>query len=318
MKHTIVFLDASTVDFGDINLSLFSRHGEFTAFSLTRRDETLQRLKGATIAITNKVVLDREILSKASSLKYIAVAATGYNNIDIAAAKEFGIAVSNVAGYSTPSVAQFTILFILAMASHLIDYHTASHDGQWSASPIFTLGNWPTMEIKGKTLGILGFGAIGREVARLAQAFGMNVIALQREGISYRDSVPRMELSALASHADFISLHLPLTAENIHFISDDFFSAMKPSAFFINMARGPLVDPAALHRALTNGSIAGAAIDVMEKEPPDANDPLLSAPNLIITPHIAWATKESRERLIAEIDANIAAFTAGKPRNRIT
>lgn len=318
MKQTIVFLDASTVDFGDIDLSLFRRHGAFTTFPLTRREETRGRLQGATIAITNKVVLDRDILSGCASLKYIAVAATGYNNIDIAAAKEFGIAASNVAGYSTPSVAQFTMLFILALASRLVEYHTASHDGRWSASPIFTLGNWPTMEIAGKTLGILGMGAIGREVARLAEAFGMNVAALQREGIAYRDSVPRMKLFELASHADFISLHLPLTAENRHLISDEFFSAMKPSAFFINMARGPLVDPAALHRALTSGTIAGAAIDVMEKEPPDADDPLLASPNLLITPHIAWATKESRQRLIAEIDANIAAFIAGRPRNLIT
>ncbi len=317
MKHSIVFLDASTVDFGDIDLSLFRRHGAFTAYPLTRRDETIERLKGATIAITNKVVLDREILLNCPSLTCIAVAATGYNNIDIAAAKEFGIHVSNVAGYSTPSVAQFTMLFILALASRLIEYHTASHDGRWSASPMFTLGNWPTMEIAGKTLGIIGVGAIGREVARLAEAFGMNVIALKREGVSYHDSVPRMGLFELASRADFVSLHLPLTAENFHFISDDFFSAMKPTAFFINMARGPLVDPAALHRALVHGSIAGAAIDVMEKEPPDASDPLLSAPNLLITPHIAWATKESRDRLISEIDANIEAFIAGEPRNVI-
>ncbi len=318
MKHTIVFLDASTVNFGDIDLSLFTRHGKFTAFPLTRRDETLARLNGVTVAITNKVVLDREILSQCASLKYIAVAATGYNNIDIDAAKEFGIMASNVAGYSTPSVAQFTMLFILALASRLVEYHTASREGTWSASPIFTLGTWPTMEIAGKTLGILGYGAIGREVARLAEAFGMNVIALQREGVVYRDSVPRMGLFELASCADFISLHLPLTADNRHLISDEFFSAMKPSAFFINMARGPLVDPAALFRALVNGTIAGAAIDVMEKEPPDADDPLLAAPHLLITPHIAWATKESRERLIAEIDTNIAAFIAGTPRNLIT
>lgn len=317
MSEHIVFLDASTVDFGDIDLSIFKRHGTFTAFPRTSREETQKRIEDATVVITNKVVLGREIMAQSPSLKYIAVAATGYNNIDIAAAREFGIAVSNVAGYSTQSVAQFTMLFILALASRLIEYNSASHDGRWSASPIFTLGNWPTMEIAGKTLGILGFGAIGKEVARLGEAFGMKVIALKREGVAYRDAIERMELFDLASRADFISLHLPLTAENRHFIGDDFFSAMKKTAFFINMARGPLVDPEALCRALANGTIAGAAIDVMEEEPPRADDPLLGAPNLIITPHIAWATKESRERLIREIDANIAAFIAGSPRNLI-
>jgi glycerate dehydrogenase len=315
MTHHIVFLDASTVDYGDIDLSEFKRLGIFTAFDRTRREETLERIKGATIAITNKVVFDREILSRAPSLKYIAVAATGYNNIDMDAAGEFGITVSNVAGYSTPSVAQFTMLFILALASRLIEYNAASHDGRWSSSPIFTLGTWPTMEVCGKNLGILGFGAIGREVARLAQAFGMNVIALKRKGIDYEDSIPRMELFELARHADFVSLHLPLTSQNRHFIGDDFFSAMKPTAFFINMARGPLVDPTALFWALKEGKIAGAAIDVMEQEPPQSPDHLLSAPNLIITPHIAWATKESRQRLVDEIFENIASFIAGKPRN---
>ncbi|MCX7679037.1 MAG: D-2-hydroxyacid dehydrogenase [Spirochaetes bacterium] len=318
MKHKIVFLDASTVDFGDIDLSIFTRHGNFASFPRTSKHETIERIKDATIVITNKVILNREIFSKAGSLRYIAVAATGYNNIDIDAARQFGIAVSNVAGYSTPSVAQFTMLFILALASRLIEYNAAAHSGRWSASPIFTLGNWPTVEIAGKTLGILGYGAIGREVARIATAFGMKVIALKRDGIAYSDEVPRMELFQLASVADFISVHLPLTAENRYFISDDFFSAMKPSGFFINMARGALVNPAALYRALVNGTIAGAAIDVMEQEPPHADDPLLTAPNLIITPHIAWATKESRQRLINEIDANIESFIRGVPRNLVT
>lgn len=318
MAHTIVFLDSATVDFGDIDLTIFHRHGVFTAYPLTAAHETITRLKDATIAITNKVILNREIFAHTPKLQYIAVAATGFNNIDIDAAREFGIAVSNVAGYSTPSVAQYTMLFILALASHLIEYNTASHDGRWSASPMFTLGNWPTMEIAGKTLGILGYGTIGKEVARLAKSFGMNVIALKRKGITYTDSIPRMELFDLAATSDFISVHLPLTSENRHFLSDEFFSKMKKTAYFINMARGGLVDSRALYRALVNGTIAGAAIDVMEEEPPKHDDPLLQAPNLIITPHIAWATKESRQRLISEIDANIESFIRGTPRNLVT
>lgn len=315
MKPRIVFLDATTVDFGDVDLSLFSRYGEFIAHDMTVTGQTAVHLAGAAVAITNKVVLDREVLSRCPDLKFIAVAATGYNNIDMAAAREHGVAVANVAGYSTPSVAQFTMLFILALASKLVEYNAACHDGRWSASPIFTMGNWPTMELAGKVLGILGLGAIGSEVARLAGAFGMEVIALKRPGISYGGCIPRFDLMTLAGKADFVSVHMPLSEESRHIIDRQFLGTMKRSAFLVNMARGPLVDPAALAEALVSGRIAGAAVDVMEKEPPAAGDPLLAAPNIIITPHISWATFESRTRLLREIDLNIAAFLSGEKRN---
>ena len=315
MKTRIVFLDASTVDFGDVDLSLFSRHGEFIAHDMTGPVQTAKRLAGAAVAITNKAVLDREVLSRCPDLKFIAVAATGYNNIDMAAAREHGVAVANVAGYSTPSVAQFTMLFILALASRLVEHNAACHDGRWSASPIFTMGNWPTIELAGKVLGILGLGAIGSEVARLSGAFGMEVVALKRPGVAYGGGIPRFGLLELAGKADFVSVHMPLTEESRHIVDGKFLEAMKRSAFVVNMARGPLVDPAALAEALISGRIAGAALDVMEKEPPAAGDPLLAAPNLIITPHISWATFESRARLLREIDLNIAAFFSGEKRN---
>ncbi|HPA71141.1 MAG TPA: D-2-hydroxyacid dehydrogenase [Spirochaetota bacterium] len=315
MKQKIVFLDASTLDYGDIDLSPLKMHGELVTYGQTRPSETAARLAGAVIAISNKVVLDREVLVRCPSLRFIAVAATGYNNIDVAAARERGIGVANVAGYSTPSVAQFTMLFILALASRLTEYSAASRDGRWSASPIYTLGNWPTMELAGKVLGILGLGVIGSEVARLARAFGMEVVALRRPGVDYDGGVPRHGLLELAGMADFVSVHMPLTEESRHIVDGTFLAAMKRSAFLVNMARGPLVDPAALADALASGTIAGAAIDVMEKEPPDAGDPLLKAPNIIITPHISWATLESRRRLVAEIGRNIAAFMAGETRN---
>lgn len=315
MKTRIVFLDASTVDFGDVDLSLLSRHGEFITHDMTAPPQTAARLAGATVAVTNKVAVDREVLSRCPDLKFIAVAATGYNNIDVAAARERGVAVANVAGYSTPSVAQFTMLFMLALASRLVEYNAASHDGRWSASPIFTMGNWPTMELAGKVLGILGLGAIGSEVARLAGAFGMEVTALKRPGVTYGSGIPRCDLMTLAGKADFISVHLPLSGESRHIVDRRFLGAMKKTAFLVNMARGPLVDPEALAEALSSGRIAGAAIDVMEKEPPAPGDPLLAAPNLIITPHISWATFESRLRLLREIDLNIAAFLSGEKRN---
>ncbi len=318
MKQKIVFLDASTVDYGDLDLSLFRKHGEFIAYPSTEPGQRTERLKGATVVITNKVLMDRDSIMNCDSLKFIAVTATGYNNIDIGAARLRGISVSNVAGYSTPSVAQFTLLFILALASRLIDYNAAAHDGRWSASPTFTMTDWPTMDIAGKVLGILGLGDIGGEVARLARAFGMEIVALGRPGVSYSGDIPRLGLFELAGKSDFVSIHMPLTPETRHIISTPFFHAMKRTASLINMARGPLVDPAALKNALDTGLIAGAALDVMEQEPPDSADPLLGTPNLIITPHIAWGTRESRYRLIMEIDKNIEAYLSGEPRNLVS
>ena len=313
----IIFLDAGTLDYGDMDFTTLSGIGEFTAYHSTSPGDTVHRSGDADIIITNKVVLDDYTMAQCPNLRLIAVSATGVNNIDLKAAAERNIAVANVPGYSTSSVDQFTMMFILALAGNLIDYNNAARDGRWSASPFYTLGTWPTSEVADKTLGILGMGAIGSEVARLADAFRMHILALGRDGVVYDTGYERLPLRELPHRCDFISIHMPLTEENRHCIDRDFFSAMKQSAFLINMARGPIVDPDALVWALREGEIRGAALDVMEKEPPDRGDPLLSAPNLILAPHIAWAPKESRLRLLGEIVENIRAFLRGERRNTV-
>jgi glycerate dehydrogenase len=317
MREKIVFLDASTVDYGDIDFSPIEELGEFNEYKFTEPGSVMQRVKDASIVISNKVVLTNSTLEVCNVLKLIAVAATGYNIVDVGFASQRGIAVANVPGYSTFSVAQLTLTFILALASNLVRYNSASRDGAWSGSDVFTLGSWPTFDLSNKVLGILGMGAIGRKVATLAKAFDMQIIALRREGVYYNDDFDRYNLYELAGLSDFVTIHLPLTPESEYLIDERFFRAMKREAFFLNMARGSIVRQGALEWALNSGEIAGAAIDVMEKEPPEMNNPLFTIPNLIITPHIAWASVESRQRLIKEIAENIRAFLSGETRNLV-
>ena len=315
MSKTIVFLDASTVDFGDIDFTPIASLGQFITYPITKPDETIPRSKDADIIITNKVVFYSNEIAQLNNCKLIAVAATGYNTIDIKAAKNKNIAVANVPGYSREAVAQLTLCFILALANNLIKYNIATHDGSWSRSPIFTMGNWPTMCINDKVLGIMGYGDIGKRVGQLAKAFGMKVIALKREA-SYTDStVERYPLKEFCNMADFITIHMPLNESTHHMVNKDFLAMMKPTAYIINMARGPIVDTKALAWALHNNIIAGAALDVLEQEPPDIHEPILSAPNCIITPHIGWASRETRQSLINEIAENIKAFLQGSKRN---
>ncbi len=315
MSTKIVFLDASTVDFGDIDLTPLSSLGTFITYPVTKPEETIPRSRDADIIITNKVVLYADEIAQLDKCALIAVAATGYNTVDIHAAKYKKIAVANVPGYSRDAVAQLTLCFILALATNLIQYNTATHDGSWSRSPIFTMGTWPTMCINNKVLGIMGFGDIGKRVSTLAHACGMKVIALQRES-SYTDStVERYPLQEFCKRADFISIHMPLNESTYHMVNKDFLLMMKPTAYLINMARGPIVDTGALAWALHNNVIAGAALDVLEHEPPDIHEPILSAPNCIITPHIGWASRETRQALINEIAENIKAFLQGEKRN---
>jgi glycerate dehydrogenase len=315
MSKTIVFLDASTVDFGDIDFTPITSLGQFITYPITKPDETIPRSKDADIIITNKVVFYSNEIAQLDNCKLIAVAATGYNTIDIKAAKNKNIAVANVPGYSREAVAQLTLCFILALANNLIKYNIATHDGSWSRSPIFTMGNWPTMCINDKVLGIMGYGDIGKRVGQLVKAFGMKVIALKREA-SYTDStVERYPLKEFCNMADFITIHMPLNESTHHMVNKDFLAMMKPTAYIINMARGPIVDTKALAWALHNNIIAGAALDVLEQEPPDIHEPILSAPNCIITPHIGWASRETRQSLINEIAENIKAFLHGTKRN---
>ena len=317
MREKIVFLDASTLDYGDIDFSAIENFGEFIAHAFTKPEAVLQRIEDASIVITNKVALTDRILDACRKLRLIAVAATGYDIIDIDRASQRKIAVANVPGYSTFSVAQLTVTFILALATKLIRYNSASRDGSWSSSDVFTLGSWPTFDLSNRVLGILGMGAIGRKVATLAGAFDMRIVALKREGAFYNDDFERLSLYELAGLSDFVSIHLPLTPESEYLIDREFFRAMKRESFLINMSRGPIVRQEALAWALRSGEIAGAAVDVLEVEPPERDNPLFRIPNLIITPHIAWASIESRQRLVREIAENIGAFLSGESRNLV-
>jgi glycerate dehydrogenase len=318
MNTKTVFLDTATVDYGDLDFASLEKTGPLVKYDVTLPEQMQARLRGAAVAVTNKCVFDEGLMRACPALRLIAVTATGYNNIDIDAASRLGIAVANVPGYSTSSVAQFTLACILALATRLVDYDAAARDGRWTRSLIYTLGTWPTFELEGKVLGVMGMGAIGSEVARLAGAFGMRIIALGREGVKYDGGWERVGLNDLAERSDFICIHLPLSPMSRGIIGAEFLSRMKRTAFVVNMARGPIVDQAALNQALRSGRIAGAALDVLEEEPPPEDEPLLSAPNCIITPHIAWASVESRRRLVEEVATNIAAFLRGEARNRVT
>ncbi|HSV96142.1 MAG TPA: D-2-hydroxyacid dehydrogenase [Spirochaetota bacterium] len=318
MSTEIVFLDAATVDYGDLDFAPLEKLGSLAKYDITRPEDMQARLRGAAVAVTNKCIFDEGLMRNCPDLRLVAVTATGYNNIDIEAAARQGVAVANVPGYSTSSVAQFTMACMLALATRLVEYSAAARDGRWSRSTIYTLGTWPTFELEGKILGIMGMGSIGSEVARLAGAFGMRIIALGRDGVGYTGGWERVGLPEIAERSDVICIHLPLSPMSRGIINADFLSRMKRTAFLINMARGPIVDQAALDLALRSGRIAGAALDVLEQEPPPGNEPLLSAPNCIITPHIAWASVESRRRLIDEVAANIGAFLRGEARNRVT
>jgi glycerate dehydrogenase len=317
MSEQIVFLDSSTVDYGDISLASIEALGKLVVHEFTTPAQTADRIADASVIITNKVKIDAEVLKRCPKLKFIAIAATGFDHVDIGAARAAGIGVANVAGYSTDAVAQLTLALILGCATSLVKYNKAAHDGTWSSWPIFTMNCWPTFEVSGKTLGIIGYGAIGSAVGRLAAAFGMQVIAWGREGEDYGQNPPRYSLDELAAQSDFISLHLPLSPESNLLVDDKFLAQMKPTAYLINMARGAVVDNRALAMVLQEGKIAGAAVDVMEQEPPPPDHPLIGLENCIITPHIGWGTVQARQTLVDEMAVNIETFVTGGKRNRL-
>ena len=316
----IVFLDALT--FGDLSLDPFTKTWDCTVHSVTAPEEVLRRIDGFPIIVTNKVALDRSIMnaSEASCLRFIAEAATGTDNIDLAAARERGIAVANVPGYAAQSVPQFTIALILELATRAGGYIDVVRCGHWEESPIYTRIDFSTVELAGKKLGIVGYGNIGRRVAEIARVLGMEVLIAMRPGT--KDAVAgRVPLDELLKTADFISLHCPLTPATKGMIDARALGLMKPGAFLVNTARGALVDEAALIAALKDKKIAGAALDVISREPPPADHPVIRAAkeldNLLVTPHCAWSAREARERLLAEVKENILAFTRGQERNRV-
>jgi glycerate dehydrogenase len=315
----IVFLDAAT--YGDVSLKRFTDRWQCNIHPVTGSSETVARLAGFAVAVTNKVVIDRPVLESPETrdLILIAVAATGTDIIDKAAAARRGVTVCNVPGYATQSVAQFTMALIIELATQAGRYNYAVKAGEWQNSPVFSLLTYPTIELTGKKLGIVGYGNIGQAVARMARGFGMEILVAARAGGPGPISADRMPLERLLREADVVSLHCPLTPETKNLIDERTLSLMKPTAFLINTARGALIDDAALIAALRGKRIAAAALDVITQEPPAADHPIIQAAqemeNLIVTPHTAWSAREARERLLDQVVANIAAFLAGEPRN---
>lgn len=315
---TGVFLDLDTVDRDDLDLAALRAALPVWRFHKhTGSDGTATRLAGAQVAVTNKAVIGERELVEAPGLRLICVAATGYNNIDTGAARRRGVAVCNVSGYSTPSVVQHVFASILALATGLPQYAADVRAGRWQTSSMFCRLDHPIREIAGCTLGIVGYGTLGRAVADVARVFGMLILVAR--SLAGGDNEGRVPLDALLAESDIVSLHCPLTDQTRGLIGAAEFARMKPGAFLVNTARGGIVDELALADALRRGAIAGAAVDVLSQEPPPADHPLLAPdiPNLIVTPHVAWASRESRQRLVDEIAANIRAFLRGEKRNRI-
>ena len=316
----IVVLDGYTLNPGDLNWeSLLELSDDCKLYDRNAATETVERARDAGIVLTNKVVLDRAVLDQLPNLKYIGVLATGVNVVDLEAARGRGITVTNVPAYSTASVVQLTFALLLELTNR-VGHHAASvRGGNWVKSRDFSYWDFPLVELAGLTMGLVGFGAIAQGVARVAQALGMNVIATRRG--SHADEVPGVrlvDLDTLFRESDVLSVHCPLTPQTRGLVNAARLALMKPTAYVINPSRGPVVDEADLAAALDGGKIAGAGLDVLSTEPPAATNPLLAAKNCIITPHIAWATRSARSRLLDVVVANIQAFLDVKPQNVVT
>ncbi len=320
-KLSIVFLDAST--FGDISLKPFSERWQCAVHQVTAPAEVAERLQGRDVVILNKVVLDGALLDSpaAKDLKMIAIAATGTDNVDLEAARARGIRVCNVPGYAAQSVAQFTMALILELATRVGGYGERVRSGAWEKSPIYTLLEFPSFELAGKWLGIVGYGNIGRRVAEMARGFGLEILIAARPGSEAPAPQDRLPLDEVLKRSDIISLHCPLAPQTKNLLDGRALALMKPSAFLINTARGALIDAEALIQALKEKRLAGAAVDVLSQEPPPRDHPLIRAAkelnNLLVTPHCAWSAREARQRLMAEVMENILAFTRGQDRNRV-
>ncbi|MDU2489413.1 MAG: D-2-hydroxyacid dehydrogenase [Clostridium celatum] len=314
----IVILDGKTL--GDIKLEKLSEIGEVKYYDTTDISEVKERVRDANIVLTNKVVLNRENLSEANNLEFIAEVATGFNNIDVEYAKEKGIGVANVAGYSTNAVVQHTFAVALALLDEVTYYDSYVKSGEYSKSGLFTCLDKPYYEIEGKTWGIIGLGNIGRKVAKIAEAFGAKVVYYSTTGNNSNDEFSRVSFDELLSKSDIISIHAPLSNNTLGLLDYEALCKMKNSAILVNMGRGPIVVEEDLARAIDENKIRGAALDVFEVEPININSPLLTMKNkdkIILSPHIAWASVEARERLFNEVIENIIAFYNGEIRNRV-
>jgi len=307
----IVVLDGHTLNPGDLSWDALRKLGPYEIYERSTPDELVPRSATAGIVLMNKVVLNKAYMAAVPQLKYIGVTATGYNIVDVAAARERNILVTNVPTYGTRSVAQMTFALLLELTQHVGHHAQTVRDGRWSRSPDFCYWDYPLVELDGLTMGIIGYGRIGQAVGELSQAFGMNVIAHSRKQ-------PPEDLERLFRTSDVISLHCPLTPETKHLVNAKRLGWMKPTAFLLNTSRGPLIDEPALAESLNDGRIAGAGLDVLSVEPPVADNPLFTAKNCFITPHIAWATRAARSRLMDAAVDNVRAFLAGKPKNVVS
>lgn len=314
----IVILDGHTLNPGDLSWKAFEELGEVVVYERSSPEEVIKRALDCDVLITNKAIVSSQAIQEADNLKYIGVTATGVNIVDIDAASEKGVPVCNVAGYGPDSVAQMVFAHVLNLVHRLARQADDVRKGGWSVSPDFCYWLHPALELTGLTFGIIGLGEIGQSVSRIAQGFGMKVIAFTRdESRVPPDGVSWKSLDELFAESDFISLHSPLTPETENTINRSNISKMKPSAYILNTGRGQLVDETALAEALNSGRIAGAGLDVLSTEPPKADNPLLSAKNCFVTPHIAWATKAARERLMQMSADNLKAFVSGSIVNRV-
>ena len=312
----IVVLDGHTLNPGDLTWKDLEALGECAIYDRTASEDIASRAAGAEVALTNKTVLSGKIIEELDNLQYISVLATGYNVVDVDAARNRGIPVSNVPTYGTESVAQMVFSHLLNLTQNVAHHAQSVKDGRWSSCPDFCYWDMPLVELQGLTMGIVGFGRIGQATAKLAQAFGMKVIAYD---ITSPSEIPEgyemVDLEDIFRKADVISLHCPLTPETENLINTQRLALMKPTAFLINTSRGMLVDEQALADALNGDRLAGVGLDVMSIEPVTKHNPLLAAKNCYITPHIAWATQAARKRLLQVSVDNVAAFIAGKPQN---
>ena len=315
----IAILDAHPLNPGDLSWEPLEQLATISIYPRTAPAETYQRAKNADIVITNKVCFDRQLIEQLPQLRCIVVTATGYNVVNLEAATEHGIIVCNAPAYSTASVAQHVFALLLHITTHAGDYAHGVSQGRWEQSPDFCYIDHPTTELAGKTLGIVGFGSIGSAVANIAQAMGMRIIALtSKEPPALPPYTEKADLTTLMQQADIVSLHCPLTPDTRHLINTRTLAHAKHGMVLINTARGPLVDEQAVAEALRSGQLAAFGADVLSQEPPKANNPLLSAPNAFITPHIAWATLEARRRLMQITIDNIRAFISGHPINVVS
>jgi len=313
----IVVLDGYTCNPNDLSWDMFEKLGELTVYDRTKPNEVLQRAKDADVLITNKTVLNKEIISQLTLVKYIGVIATGYNVVDVAAAKEKGIVVTNVPGYSTASVAQHVFSLLLEITARVGHHDQTVKSGRWSSSLDFCYWDYPLMELADKTFGVLGYGRIGKQTAVIAKAFGMNVIAYDRGRTNHDGIVEKVSLPQLFTQSDIISLHVPLSDDTREIINKNSLSMMKEGVILINTSRGPLINESDLAQALFSKKVKAAGLDVLTQEPPAADNPLIPLDNCLITPHIAWAPIEARERLLHIAADNLKKFQEGIEQNRV-